>query len=115
MSSADPDLADKTIFRNLVRAGSPNFNTVGKTLLKVLEYFNWHTISIMGIADNFCGFGAKSIESIFKTRKDFFLAENILVKSNDSKSVFESALRKMSLSSRGEFFFLFFQYKQRLD
>ncbi|CAD5124700.1 DgyrCDS12963 [Dimorphilus gyrociliatus] len=100
MSSADRDLQNKTIYANLVRAGAPNIDTIGFSVVKVLEHFNWKTVSIMSVSENYCGLGIKSVENIIRNRKDFRLAETFLMKLNDSKDALESALRKISMTSR---------------
>ena len=69
-AASDPFLADKSIYKTLVRLGPP-FNKMGKALVEMFQHFSWNTVVMITKrkTDNknvFCDYSARSVEEEFR-------------------------------------------------
>ncbi|XP_069136802.1 atrial natriuretic peptide receptor 1-like [Argopecten irradians] len=70
-ASSDPILADKSVFKTLVRLGPP-FNKLGNAMAEFFHYFKWKRVVIISRrkVDNkkvFCDYSSRSYETSFRT------------------------------------------------
>lgn len=102
VSSADPELDDKEIYRNLIRPGLPTYNTIGKAVIGVLDHFKWSKVSLLVRDSSLCGYGVKSIESILRERRDLTLIEKISVLTTDTADDIDTFLRRIKKRARSK-------------
>lgn len=68
-ASSDPSLADKSIYKTLVRLGPP-FNKMGRAFVELFKHYNWTRVVMISKrkSDNrnvFCDYSSRSIEEAF--------------------------------------------------
>lgn len=103
VSSADPELDDKEIYRNLIRPGLPTYNTIGKAIIGVLDHFKWSKVSLLVRDNGLCNYGVKSIETILRERRDLTLIEKISVLTTDTADDIDTFLRRIKKRARSKF------------
>ena len=101
-ASSDPNLADKNVFKTLVRLGPP-FNKMGKALVEMFKHFNWDTVVMVTKrkTDNqnvFCDYSARSVVEEFR---DNAIAINDNVEINPGISDYEIKAVLERIKGRG--------------
>ncbi|XP_055956148.1 atrial natriuretic peptide receptor 1-like [Patella vulgata] len=69
-ASSDPSLADKSVYKTLIRLGPP-FNRLGQALVEIFGHFNWKRAVIVSRrkTDNkkvFCDYSSRAADVIFR-------------------------------------------------
>lgn len=68
---SEPSLADKTIYKTLVRLGPP-FNKLGRALVKIFNHFNWHRAILISQRKiekrgHFCDYSSRATDAEFRS------------------------------------------------
>ncbi|KAL5004738.1 hypothetical protein ScPMuIL_018194 [Solemya velum] len=102
-ASSDPSLADKTVYKTLVRLGPP-FNKLGKALVELFNHFHWKRVMLISRrrTDNkkvFCDYSSRSVEAELRN-SNISLAEWIQIGDGLSDLEIDNILNNVQRRSR---------------
>ena len=109
-ASSDPSLADKSVYKTLVRLGPP-FNKMGKALVEMFQHFDWDTVVMVTKrrTDNrnvFCDYSARSVEEEFRNNM-IAINDYVMINPGISDTEINGVLERIKGRGRSKFFSLF--------
>ncbi|XP_033750419.1 LOW QUALITY PROTEIN: atrial natriuretic peptide receptor 1-like [Pecten maximus] len=102
-ASSDPILADKSVYKTLVRLGPP-FNKLGNAMVEFLEYFQWRRIVVISRrkTDNkkvFCDYSSRSYETPFRVN-NITIADMITIDDGITEEEIDELLTRVQQRGR---------------
>ncbi|XP_060074687.1 atrial natriuretic peptide receptor 1-like [Ylistrum balloti] len=102
-ASSDPGLADKSVYKTLVRLGPP-FNKLGNAMVELFEYFQWRRVVVISRRkiDNkkvFCDFSSRSYEIPFRAN-NITIADRIIIDDGISEAEINDLLIRVKQRGR---------------
>ncbi|CAD5124702.1 DgyrCDS12965 [Dimorphilus gyrociliatus] len=99
-SSSDVKLDDKNVYNNLVRPGVPSYYTIGDTIARIMDNFNWRRMAMVTLELGGCEFSLSSINRVFLERNDLLLSDRIILGVNSGENDIKEALKRISERAR---------------
>lgn len=104
-ASTDPLLADKSVYKTLVRLGPP-FNKMGKAFVEIFNHFKWTNIVMVSrrkVDDRnvFCDYSSRSAEEAFR-KSNITLADWIQIDDGINEKAIDTLLNRIRQRGRSE-------------